>query len=228
MRLRRAIDIIMPPIDGQVTETNSTETTLPELVSLLEKKPLTGCLKAQNEQRLSRSAALLYQGRIVGCIYGTKSGNDRLSMETSMNMMVSDLRQADTVMQIYSLPEPVILAMSALFLGCPIEIVSDMRIADATLTLLTELKTRKDTACLMLSKETSPISVSFVYRGQFIGTFLIEKQQYLPSSELTMQLPEAFEQARLDASFLPSVMTSDSMQYGYMLGPVIEHAKNLQ
>jgi len=226
LRLRRAIDIIMPPVDGQVRETNSAETPLTELEALLEKSQLTGCLKAQSEQRLSRSAALLYQGRIVGCMYGTKSENEPLTMERSMNMMVSDLARDDTTMQIYSLPEEIILAMSALFLGCPIEIVSDMRIADAAVALLTELKERSDTACLTLSTDSGAISVSFVFRGRFTGTFLVEKQQYLPSAELTMHLPEAFEQARLDASFLPAVMTSESMQYGYTFRHLIEHAKH--
>lgn len=229
MRLRRAIDIIMPPLDGEITETTSSETPLSALQAHLEKTRLTGCLKAQSEERLSRSAALIYQGRIVGCIYGTKEikpGAQPYTMETSMNLMFSDLRKKDTTMQFYSLPEEVLLSMSSLFLGIPIEIVSDMRVQDATLALLKELNQRKDTACLTLSAETGTISVSFVYKGDLIGTFLVEKRQYLPAKELSMQLPESFDHARLDASFLPSVMTSESMQYGYMLNVVLDRSRD--
>jgi len=71
------------------------------------------------------------------------------------------------------------------------------------------------------------ISVSFVFDGNYIGSFLVEKQQFLPSAELPLQLPAEYVNARLDALFLPQEMISESIQYGYIFHKVVENYPNV-
>lgn len=225
MKLRRAIDVVMPSLDGKIETTTSDERPLPELMNHIESTKFTGCLKAQNEDRLSRSASIFYEGRVVGCIYGTKSPKPQpYTTETAMYMMIGDLQSAKTDVQMYTLPEEIILSMSSLFLGCPIEGLPESNTPSVALNLLDEFSKRGQTACLTLSTEGSgTISVSFVNGGSYLGTFLVEKQQYMPSVELPMELPREYINARLDASFLPAEMISDSIQYGYIFHKVVEN-----
>ncbi|HEY9682246.1 MAG TPA: hypothetical protein V6C89_16365 [Drouetiella sp.] len=229
MKTRRAIDVVMPSIDGNQRTMTSNDHTLEELMQHIENTKFTGCLKAQNEERLSRSAALLFEGRVVGCIYGTKSPKPQpYTTETAMYLMISDLQTSGTDVQLYTLPEEVILSMSSLFLGCPIEGLPESNTPTVAIGLLKEFEKRGQTACLTLSTDGSgTISVSFVYAGKYIGSFLVEKQQFMPSVELPLQLPSEYDNARLDASFLPDEMISESIQYGYIFNKVVENFPNV-
>jgi hypothetical protein len=229
MKLRRAIDVVMPPLDGNTRSMTSNEKTLDELMTDLENTKFTGCLKAENEERLSRSAALFFEGRVVGCLYGTKSPKpEAYTTETALYLLIGDLQKSGTVIQMYSLPEEIILSMSSLFLGCPIEGLPESNTPTVALGLLDEFGKRGQTGCLTLSTDLSgTISVSFVHAGTYIGSFLVEKQQFMPSVELPMELPEEYKNARLDASFLPDEMISDSIQYGYIFNKVVENYPNV-
>jgi hypothetical protein len=229
MKLRRAIDIVMPSLDGNIQTMTSNDRTLNELMSHIEDTKFTGCLKAQSEERLSRAAALLYEGRVVGCIYGTKSPKpEPYTTETALYLMIGDLQKAGTEIQLYSLPEEIILSMSALFLGCPIEGLGDSNTPSNAIELLDQFRKRGQTGCLTLSTDGSgTISVSFIHAGTYVGSFLVEKQQFLPSAELPLELPATYENAKLDASFLPNEMTSDSIQYGYIFNKVVENFPNV-
>ncbi len=229
MKLRRAIDVVMPSLDGNLRTMTSDERTLDELMEHIESTKFTGCLKAQNEEHLSRSAALLFEGRVVGCIYGTKSPKPQpYTTETAMYLMIGDLQASGTDVQLYSLPEEIILSMSSLFLGCPIEGLPVSNTPTVALGLLDEFAKRGQTACLTLSTDGSgTISVSFVHAGNYIGSFLVEKQQFRQSAELPLQLPNEYNDARLDASFLPNEMISESIQYGYIFHKVVENYPNV-
>jgi hypothetical protein len=229
MKLRRAIDVVMPSLDGKIRSLTSNEKTLDELMADLENTKFTGCLKAENEERLSRSAALFFEGRVVGCLYGTKSPKpEPYTTEIALYLLIGDLQKSGTVIQLYSLPEEIILSMSSLFLGCPIEGLPESNTPTVALGLLDEFGKRGQTGCLTLSTDLSgTISVSFVHAGTYIGSFLVEKQQFLPSVELPMELPEEYKNARLDASFLPDEMISDSIQYGYIFNKVVANYPNV-
>lgn len=229
MKLRRAIDIVMPPLDGHQTSMTGAKNSLADLVSHIESTKITGCLKVQSEEHLSRAAAILYEGRVVGCIYGTKSTKpESYTTETALYLLIGDLQQTNTEMQMYTLPEEIILSMSSLFLGCPIEGMIEANTPANASELLEEFGKRKQTACMTLSTESNrTISVSFVHEGNYIGSFLVEKQQYLPSSELTLDLPAEYENAKLEASFLPSEMMSDSIQFGYILSKFVANFPNV-
>ena len=229
MKLRRAIDVVMPSLDGNIQTMTSNERTLAELMKHIEDTKFTGSLKAQNEERLSRSAALLFEGRVVGCIYGTKSPKpEPYTTETAMYLMIGDLQKDGTEIQLYTLPEEIILSMSSLFLGIPIEGLPESNTPVVATGLLQEFGKRGQTGCLTLSTDGSgTISVSFVHAGEYIGSFLVEKQQFLPSVELPLQLPGEYDNARLDASFLPNEMISESIQYGYIFHRVVENFPNV-
>src|SRR4030095_10519528 len=67
--LKRATDLMIPPIDGSQPNTFKIgEYDLEWLITDLEGGMRTGCVKAACQERKSRSAMLLYRGRVVGCI----------------------------------------------------------------------------------------------------------------------------------------------------------------
>ena len=94
--LKRATDLILPPLD-QSTEQKFkiSEYDLEWLITHLEGGMTTGCVKASSEERLSRSAMLLYRGRAVGCIYGCKSMPETQPTEQSLQRMLADSKSGE-------------------------------------------------------------------------------------------------------------------------------------
>lgn len=221
-KLRRAIDMIMPNIAGKLNHSiRCGELDMDKFLSELEDSRLTGCIKAEADEALSRSAALLYKGRVVGCIYTRKPMPPTQSMDVSLKNMLNDLKLASTRVMVYELPEEVVISMSALFLGIPIDegkssSVEAKRYIKEVLPFLEE---REETLCMMIGTESSPSEcLGFIYRGERIGSFSVVDQKFEPGFNLVLGLCDAVGESRANAYLLPKEMTSHSVVLGYSLG----------
>ncbi len=219
-KLRRAIDLILPSVGGETPNkfSMSEEGELEWLITNLEGGMRTGCVKAFSEERLSRSAVLLYKGRAVGCIYGNKSMTEPQPTEPSLQMMLSDLSLPATTVLIYDLPEDVTLAMSALFLGYPVERSDDLDARSYMDYICKWLAEKEQTACLAFSlPANSATCLAFVHRGHYVGSFYVEDQTYATDVNVVYDLLSQDQGARVEASILPPEMTSSSVRFGFSL-----------
>lgn len=227
-RLRRAIDLILPPIDSSVkpTEVNIIEgDDLLWLITDLEGGMRTGCVKAFCEGKKSRSAMLLYKGRAVGCIYGNKELKEPMPTEASLQMMLTDCQTPNTQLIMYGLPEDVTLAMSALFLGYPVERSDDLD-ARAYMDYIMDWFVQKEqTACLAFSlPATGGTLLAFIHRGQFTGSFYVENQEYSTDIKFVHDMIAQDPEAHVEASILPPELTSSSVRFGFSLSMAMPRA----
>lgn len=220
-RLRRAVDIIMPSLTGKLNHSvNCGDYDINVLLKDLESSELTGCIKAESNELLSRSAALLLKGRVVGCIYGRKPQPQAQLLEQSLKAMLADLGNQSTQMQVYELPEEVVISMSALFLGIPLDEGHAANSEPRTYldTVIPDLATREDTACMMVSTTEKPSRcLGFIYQGKPCGTYSIAEQKFDPSFDQLFELCDESDDARANAYLLPKEMISHSVRYGYSL-----------
>lgn len=219
-KLRRAIDLILPSITDDKGEEMriGDEENLEWLITTLEGGMRTGCVKAYCEPRKSRSAVLLYKGRAVGCIYGNKTLPDPQPTEPSLQMMLNDLKEPETDLLVYDLPEEVTLAMSALFLGYPVERTDDLDARSYLDYIGSWLTQKEQTACLAISLPTNGgTCLAFVYRGRYIGCFYVEDQKFEADINVVFDLLTKDPKAQVSASILPPEMTSTSVRFGFSL-----------
>lgn len=221
IRLRRAIDLILPPLDKNQQPNKmriGQGDDLLWLITDLEGGMRTGCVKAFCEPRKSRSAVLLYRGRAVGCIYGNKQLREPLPTESSLQMMLSDCQTPDTHLVMYGLPEEVTLAMSALFLGYPVERSDDLDARSYMDYIMSWFSQKEQTACLAFSLPASGATLlAFVYKGAFVGSFYVETQEFSRDIEFVYTLIRQDPQSRVEASILPPELTSTSVRLGFSL-----------
>jgi hypothetical protein len=217
--LKRATDLILPPIDGEsLNEFKIEDYDIEWLITDLEGGMRTGCVKAACESKLSRSAMLLYRGRAVGCIYGCKSMPDTQPTEQSLQNMLADLEVPDTDVKIYDLPENVTLAMSALFLGYPVQRNDDYDARAYMDYICGWFESKGNTACLAITlPSNSATCLGFVYKGQFCGAFYVEDQQFRTDKEFVYELLRNDPRANVEASILPPEMTSSAVRFGFSL-----------
>ncbi|MBX3076306.1 hypothetical protein KF913_20510 [Candidatus Obscuribacterales bacterium] len=218
-QLRRAIDLIMPPIDGETISTMRIgDYDVEWLITQLEGGMFTGCVKAACESRLSRAAMLLYKGRAVGCIYGCKADPTTKPTEESLQAMLSDLESPDTVVSQYDLPEEITLAMSSLFLGYPVERHDDYSTKEYLDYICNWLGQKNGTATLAISlTQDRGTCLGYIYKGQFSGAFYVEDQAYRADRAFVDEMLENDPQAALEVSILPPEMHASAVRFGFSL-----------
>ncbi len=219
LRLRRATDLLIPPFGNNAEENFAAgDSCLEKLIEDIEGKESTGCVKAFSEENLSRSAALIYKGRAVGCIYGQRHMSEPWPTETALELMLDDMRLPETKVLKYALPEEVILSMSSLFLGYPIERTDTLNASDYLSYILKWVKQRQQTACLIISEPSVPaLCLSFIHKGNFFGAFHVEEQKFSPDMAFVQDFLQQAENPKVEASILPPEMISTSVRFGYAL-----------
>jgi hypothetical protein len=217
--LKRATEMILPPL--QVESENKfkiADYDLEWLITDLEGGMRTGCVKAASEERLSRSAMLLYRGRAVGCIYGCKSMPETQPTEQSLQLMLSDLELPETSVRMYDLPESVTLAMSALFLGYPVQRNDEYDAMSYMDYICNWFESKSNTACLAITLNSSSATcLGFIHKGQFCGAFYVEDQKYTTDISFVHDLLRNDPKAGIEASILPPEMTSSAVRFGFSL-----------
>ncbi len=206
---KRATDLIAPTIDLEsliefsIGDHDHTF-DLKWIMADLEGGMRTGCVKAGNQRTKSRSAMLVYRGRIVGCMYSSTGVPDTRPTEESLQSMFADLAVPDTSVTMYDLPDNVTLAISALFRGYPVQ-RSDSYDAVAYFDYIYAwLGSQESTACVIITAPSnSSTCLAYVYKGQFCGAFCVEQQQFKTDKNFVHELLRMDPSAHVEVTVLP-------------------------
>lgn len=218
-KVRRAMDLIVPPDStAELKSFKAGTCELSILIDELERSGHTGCVKVYCDEKYSRSSLLLYRGRCVSCIYGKKQKADFWTTEAAIQLTLADLLLPDTRVQIYKLPDQVILPMSALFLGYPVEPKPGSSVQSYVEYLLNWFAQKKQTAAIALALPSVPaLCLSFIHEGNFYGSFYVEEQKFHAGTDFLFGLIGRDSEASMQTFVLPPEMTSDSVRFGYGL-----------
>lgn len=218
---RRAVDIIMPPIGAPPIITKLSESSAKEILSTLEETSFTGCIKIYCQSRLSRSALILLNGRVVGTIYTTKSFNESCSVAVGIKKILADISipDLDADMEMYELPTAIVLSLSSLFLGYvdrPQPRISNLTYAEK---MLFHLSSSRGTACINLLNPTteSPFALGFIADGKFRGTYTIDQKFFAEEQGFLLNILLSQMQLKVQTHILPAAMTTDAVRFGYSL-----------
>lgn len=216
LKFKRATDLLVPPVDDvEIRTLNSSEIDFAELCRKLEKEEFTGCIKSFNQERFSRAGAILNSGRVVGCIYGNKSTSEVLPVKESLDLMLADAFVKGAEIRIYELPEDVVMALSALFLGCPLMRSDNLKPEEYVTEMRHWLQHHKQTACFACSLQTTTW-LDLHYDGDYAGTFCVEDQKFYRSEKFLMQkLNEP--NARVEMALLSPELGGDQKTVGLPL-----------
>src|SRR5262249_32117356 len=120
---RRATGMLPTSQSGPPDQFQSlTKTDYQRLLLSIQKKRQSCCLQIESETNKSRSAILIFRGRILGCIYGKQGLQQHVFNEAAYVLALKALASADHTITIYSLDEELVIAAAALFHGKIIEI----------------------------------------------------------------------------------------------------------
>jgi hypothetical protein len=218
-RVRRAIDLFMPSVSGKLLhELKCSNCDAKKLLTDLELANFTGCIKARSEEKKSRSAMLIINGRVVGAIYGMKDAQETYSFDKATKMMGSDLLEPETLLTVYELPPGVVLSMASLFLGCKIIKDRGKSTADYLDHALVSMKLAGETGCITISQDSELITnMLFVFEGELIGVYRIKDQSFSEETSPLLEETREKDNAGIDAHILPVHLLSEAVTFGYKL-----------
>lgn len=183
---RRATDLIPFGIDRSIPPSIveiTSQRDITAVINDLEDQLFTGAVKVLCGTGKSRGAVLLWNGKVLGCTYGQETQLTQLPTEGALKLLLSDCKIPGTQILRSSLSEEIILPMSALFLGYPVE-RSDSLDAPGYLQYLKKWCLKKQqTACLAISLPTHEAVLDFVYKGNPVGSFEVDSQRYSPARD---------------------------------------------
>lgn len=178
----------------------------------------TGCVKAVCQAKLSRAAVILYRGRAVGCVYGNKELTDSPTVEDALKNMLSDCKTPDTSLVMYGLPDGVVLALSAMFLGYTVERTDDLDARSYMDYMLSWLQEKRMTACFaFITPQTAATVLAYVYEGNFVGAYCVETQDYSADKKMVYDFLSEDPATRAEVSVLPMEFSSGDMTIGFRL-----------
>ena len=171
---KRACDFFIGPIDLKsikaMESLKAPDYDVERLITDLEGGRRTVCIKTASTGRQSRSAALLYRGRVVGCTYSNKRGPGYLSTENALVSLLDDLNGRDTDVIIYDLPEEVVASLASLFIGNVLDRDDSMGAGEYYEHMMDWFADNKTTACLTIVTGHPPrTNLVIVHKGQLIG-----------------------------------------------------------
>jgi hypothetical protein len=219
LSFRRATDLIVPPSDPSLIDTFiMNERSIEWVLTDVEGGMRTGCMRIISKENETRSAVLLYKGRSVGCIFGNKHMGNNVPKELSLSHALKQLEEPQAEINIYPLADNLVLPISALFFGYPVERSDNLETRNYLDYLLDWLSTKEQTACIALSFPAHYATcLIFVHQGKFTGAFHVDRQEFSLSIEPVYNLLRAEPGAGFEASILPLEILSPAMRFGYSL-----------
>jgi len=215
-RIDCATNLIMPPLRHGRSETMRIgDSHVNWLTQALSSRLRSQCLKTETPSRSSRAALLLWNGRIVGCIHVSNSEPTPKPTTEALEQMLVDLYSPDTVATVYELPEGVVLALSSLFLGNPIEHSPGFSATEYVDFASNWLE--KETATGTLTVERPQDGAKFLilfHRGSYLGTFSVREQSYHTNRDYLDTLLKINSEVENEGRFLPTEPRRRRQEFG--------------
>ncbi len=219
---KRACDLLVPPLSLSDKQSLLTfqmfEHNLPWLIENVEGNERTGCIKVSCEDTKSRALALFYRGRVVGCACESVTKPVTLPTRKALKVMLTMLQNPETKVTLYDLPENIILPMSSLFLGFPLERNPNTSTGKHIDHWLNWFAENNSTACLAVTG-APPIytNLAFINRGKLIGVYDVENQKFSHCEKLDATFLDQIPTATCEASLHSPNWQNGKKQPGYRL-----------
>lgn len=209
---RRSLDLIPPPAENQEREVYTAKYLRQrQLLLSIEGNNTTCCVRISSRKHSSRSALLIFRGRVLGCIYGGRGIPRPLTNGQAFDQMMLDLNDPNCSVETYVIDECVALAAGALFHGNTMEIQRHQPAHRQFEDCLNSLVRSQFPGCVVVNS-SAPASILTAYvtdgkitaysseRGWLLNADVMQLSRMLTSPNLEV-VARIFEVDSLDAVF---------------------------
>jgi hypothetical protein len=216
---RRATSMIPVAANGGTREVAHTASLrFHQLLISLEGNQRTGCLRIVSPKRRSRSAILIYRGRVLGCLFGCKKADIQSLQEDAHKEALADLASPGNILDAYELPEELVLASASLFNGEVLDTNYGNEPISCFEHAFRTLASTQRPGCIVVSTGADEmVCMVYLFEGKIIGVFSAKDGWLSPVIESTQRYLKAGAVLKIAASFLPIADRKQAMNLGFSL-----------
>lgn len=200
---RRAINLVPLPTVRETHEiAQSHRIRYHQLLVSIEAKQSTCCIRVISEASKSRAAILVFRGRVLGCLYGSKFEEGQLFGEEAHQRAMSELAKPDNIIDTYLLSEELVLAGGALFHGHQVETPggSPEQVFESAVT---HLMHSNAPGCVVINSENNEaLCMVYIFKGHIIGVYSFSAGWVLSTYEAALEYVLQSANAQVMASAL--------------------------
>ncbi|MBS2003889.1 MAG: hypothetical protein U0103_10005 [Candidatus Obscuribacterales bacterium] len=169
---RRAINLVpLPAVRDAHEIAQSHRIKYHQLLVSIEAKQSTCCIRIVSETSKSRAAILVFRGRVLGCLYGSKFETEQVFGQEAHRLSMSELAKPGNIIDTYLLNEELVLAGGALFHGHPIE-HSGGTAEQIFETVVRNLMHSNSPGCVVINSSTNEaLCMVYIFKGQIAGVY---------------------------------------------------------
>lgn len=201
---RRAIGLLPDPKDDRTTLTPATNNSNRQrLLVALEADQRTCCLKVASDRRKSRGALLIFRGRVLGTIYGSKLLDEQLLDQAAYARVCTDITEPDSLVEAYPLDEELVIATGALFHGRPFELERKIPVEDVFTTYLHALIQENMPGCVLVSNfQNVAVCLAYVFGGRMVAFYSAGEGWMPPVASIAINQVMRYPQGTVSGSML--------------------------
>ncbi len=161
-------------------------------------------MQIESERHKSRSAILVFRGRVVASIYGSKFIGKHLFEEEAFQLAVRDLASRGSKLSLYLLGDDIVLAAAALFHGVPLSMPTYADANSAFDAAYEHYVQSKQTGTMVLT-HNEELFVCMVYfcNGNIVGLYSDRFGRLEPSHKSVKSYLSRSSNVEVSASVLP-------------------------
>lgn len=204
VQYKRASDIFVPPAsESHRIEWDFKSDNIEKLADWFDREKFTGVMKAGSRSQTFRGAILLFCGWCVGAVYSSKSADPVKHTYLALPALLTRLKDCpDAELEIYSLPDEIVLPFSSAFIGQFMEPTGQDSPGQKA-RYFVEKVTNLPRHCLITMNEPERgLCLVYFYLGKISGHFLVNKQQFTNDQNFPYHFIEKAENAGLHLSIL--------------------------
>ncbi len=216
---RRAVNLIPLPVasDGhEIAQTQSVR--FHHLLVSIEGNLRTCCLKIISPRKKSRSAILIFRGRVVGCLYGRKSLGFQVMQQDAQMHALADLAAPGNILDAYQLPEELVLAAASLFHGQVLTFSAGATAEQLLTAAVQQIGSFSLPGCVVVNTdEDEMVCQVYMSGGKIIGVFSSQDGWVEPTLQAALSYLASSGNCKVMASVLAIRTVDDASALGFSL-----------
>jgi hypothetical protein len=203
---RRTISLMPKPPAGQMLRHEfeiKDPTKFKQFLLSIESDKKTCCIKVSAPKYKSRSALLIFRGRILECIYGNKKLDQPLFGREAYERSLADIWHRDNIFEAYLLTEEISLAVGSMFHGQVLQ--DNLNIANEGTfeTAYTWVSSSGRPGCVLINDANNlAVAAAYIFNGKIVGLYSEIDGWVSNNYETALRYITKTQQPRICASML--------------------------
>lgn len=170
---RRTIGLLPLPQNRQEHEiVESGGVRLQQLLLSIEARKISCCIRVFSDNSKSRSAILVYRGRLIGCVFGHRGLARQLYGKQAFERIMTDMLLPHNIIDAYPLSDEMVLATASLFHGGLNDVFGGAAALKIYPNCARMMIANKRTGCMVVNAGgDAAVCVTYMFEGKIIGVY---------------------------------------------------------